>query len=157
MEQILVNGVVLSANYALIALGITLIFGVMNILNFAHGQMFMIGAFMVYYVYGVFGLPYFLGLLAAAAVGAIIGAAFERLFFRRVLKIATREENSMLLAVGTALLLENIALFAFGEKQRGVPPVVTGVYQIFGAYLPASRLLVLVLSAVLVIGLLLFV
>jgi branched-chain amino acid transport system permease protein len=157
MEQILVNGVVLSANYALIALGITLIFGIMNILNFAHGQMFMIGAFMVYYVYGVFGLPYFLGLLAAAAVGAFIGVVFERLFFRRVLKIATREENSMLLAVGTALLLENIALFAFGEKQRGVPPVASGVYQLGGAFLPAGRLLVVVISIALIVGLLLFV
>jgi branched-chain amino acid transport system permease protein len=157
MEQILVNGIVLSANYALIALGIILIFGIMNILNFAHGQMFMIGAFIVYYVYGVFGLPYFLGLLAAAGVGAIIGAAFERLFFRRVLKIATREENSMLLAVGTALLLENIALFAFGEKQRGVPPVASGVYQLGNAFLPAGRLLVVVISIILIVGLLLFV
>jgi branched-chain amino acid transport system permease protein len=157
MEQILVNGVVLSANYALIALGITLIFGIMNILNFAHGQIFMIGAFMVYYVYGVFGLPYFFGLLAAAAVGAFIGAAFERLFFRRVLRIATREENSMLLAVGTALLLENIALFAFGEKQRGVPPVASGVYQLGSAFLPVGRLLVVVISVALIVGLLLFV
>ena len=58
MEQVLVNGVVLSANYALIALGITLIFSIMSLLNFAHGQMFMIGGFMVYYVYGLWGLPY---------------------------------------------------------------------------------------------------
>ena len=65
MEQVLVNGAVLSANYALIALGITLIFSIMSILNFAHGQMFMIGAFMVYYVYGVWKLPYALGLVAA--------------------------------------------------------------------------------------------
>ncbi len=62
MEQVLVNGIVLSANYALIALGITLIFSIMSLLNFAHGQMFMIGGFMVYYVYGVWGLPYGLGL-----------------------------------------------------------------------------------------------
>ena len=63
----------------------------------------------------------------------------------------------MLLAVGTALLLENVALTLFGEKQHGVPPIVTGVYRIFGAYLPASRLLVLVISLALIIGLLLFV
>ena len=50
MEQMLVNGVVLAVNYALIALGITLIFSIMNILNFAHGQMFMIGGFVVYYL-----------------------------------------------------------------------------------------------------------
>jgi branched-chain amino acid transport system permease protein len=141
----------------LIALGLTLIFGIMNFLNFAHGQMYMLGGFAVYYVYGIFGMNYFVALLACALILFVIGVLFETLFFRRVLRIATREENSMLLAVGTALLLENIALFAFGEKQRGVPPVVTGVYQIFGAYLPASRLLVLVLSALMVAALLLFV
>jgi branched-chain amino acid transport system permease protein len=157
LGQIIVNGVVLAANYALIALGLTLIFGIMNFLNFAHGQMYMLGGFVVYYVYFIFGMNYFVALLACALTLFLIGVAFETLFFRRVLRITTREENSMLLAVGTALLLENLALSLFGEKQRGVPPVVTGVYQIFGAYLPASRLLVLVLSAVLVIGLLLFV
>ena len=157
MEQIIVNGVVLAANYALIALGLTLIFGILNFLNFAHGQMYMVGGFVVYYVYAIFGMNYFVALLACALTLFCIGVAFETLFFRRVLRITTREENSMLLAVGTALLLENLALSLFGEKQRGVPPVVTGVYQIFGAYLPASRLLVLMLSALLVIGLLLFV
>lgn len=157
MEQIIVNGIVLSANYALIALGITLIFSIMNLLNFAHGQMFMIGGFMVYYVYGVFGMPYVLGLLAAAVVAGLIGVAFEVLFFRRVVRVATREENSMLLAVGTALLLENLALFAFGEKQRGVPPVVSGVYQIGNAFLPANRAMVVVIALVLIVGLLLFV
>jgi branched-chain amino acid transport system permease protein len=87
----------------------------------------------------------------------VIGVLFERVFFRRVLRVAKREENSMLLAMGTALLLENLALFAFVEKQRGVPPVVAGVYEIFGAYLPASRALVLLLSAVFIAALLLFV
>jgi branched-chain amino acid transport system permease protein len=90
-------------------------------------------------------------------VVGLIGVAFELLFFRRVLRIAKREENSMLLAVGTALLLENIALFAFGEKQRGVPPLIGGVYRIGNAFLPAGRLLVLVLSIVLIVALLLFV
>ncbi len=157
MEQVLINGVVLSANYALIALGITLIFGILGILNFAHGQMFMIGGFMVYYVYAIFGLPYLLALATAAVVVGLVGVAFEVLFFRRVLRIAKREENSMLLAVGTALLLENIALFAFGEKQRGVPPLISGVYRIGDAFLPAGRLLVVVLSFMLIAALLLFV
>ena len=69
-------------------------------------------------------------------------------------KIATREENSMLLAVGTALLLENLALSSFGEKQRDVPPVVSGVFKIGDAFLPAGRLLVMVLALVLIVGLL---
>lgn len=157
MEQILVNGLVLAANYALVALGITLIFGILGILNFAHGQMFMIGGFMVYYVYAIYGMPFALGLLTAAVVVGLIGVAFETLFFRRVLRIAKREENSMLLAVGTALLLENLALFAFGEKQRGVPPVIGGVYRIGEAYLPAGRVLVAIVSIALIAALLLFV
>jgi branched-chain amino acid transport system permease protein len=119
--------------------------------------MFMIGGFMVYYVYAVFDLPYLLALATAAVVVGLIGVAFEVLFFRRVLRIAKREENSMLLAVGTALLLENIALFAFGEKQRGVPPLVGGVYRIGDAFLPTGRLLVVVLAVVLIAVLLLFV
>ena len=93
MEQVLVNGVVLSANYALIALGITLIFSIMSVLNFAHGQMFMIGGFIVYYVYGLWGLPYGLGLLAAALVVGLIGVVFEQFFFRRVQRVATRERK----------------------------------------------------------------
>jgi branched-chain amino acid transport system permease protein len=157
MEQMLVNGVVLAVNYALIALGITLIFSIMNILNFAHGQMFMIGGFVVYYLYGIYHLNYFLSLVAVVAALGVIGYLFETCFFRRMRKVATREENSMLLAVGTALLLENLALSIFGEKQRGVPPVVTGVYRFGSAFLPANRLLVMLLALVLIIGLLLFV
>ena len=157
MEQMLVNGVVLAVNYALIALGITLIFSIMNILNFAHGQMFMVGGFVVYYVYGVYHLNYFVSLVAVVVVLGIIGYCFETFFFRRIRKVATREENSMLLAVGTALLLENLALSIFGEKQRGVPPVVTGVFRFGNAFLPASRLLVMLLALVLIVGLLLFV
>jgi branched-chain amino acid transport system permease protein len=157
LQQVLLNGVVLAGNYALIALGITLIFSIMNILNFAHGQMFMLGGFVVYYLYGLFGVNYFVSLIAVVVVLGAIGWCFETFFFRRMRKTATREENSMLLAVGTALLLENIALSGFGEKQRGVPPVVTGVFRIGDAFLPAGRLLVMVLAIFLIVGLLLFV
>jgi len=157
MTQVLLNAVILSSTYALIALGITLIFSIMNVLNFAHGQMYMIGGFVVYYVYGQYHWPFALGLVVAALGVGLIGVVFEAVFFRRVRRIAKREENSMLLAVGTALLLENVALFAFGEKERGVPDVVEGVYRIGGAFLPAQRLLVLGVALVLIAGLLTFV
>ncbi len=157
MTQVIVNGLVLSANYALIALGITLIFSIMRILNFAHGQMYMIGGFVVYYLYGVFGWNYFIALIAAALILAIIGAAFEKFLFRRVLAKSTREENSMLLAVGSALLLESLALLVFGEKQRGVPPIADGVIFIFDAYLPVARLIVFLFSLVFIAALLSFV
>jgi len=128
MLQVLINGLVLGCVYALVALGLTMVFSIMRVVNFAHGQMYMLGGFVVYYLYGEFHWPFFVALPAAALALALVGAAFNRFFFQPVLANATREENSMLMAVGTALLLENLALTAFGEKQRGVPDVVDGTF-----------------------------
>ncbi len=162
MIQVLINGAVLGAVYALIALGLTMVFSIMRVVNFAHGQMYMLGAFVVYYVYGEFGVPFWLALPAAAATLAVVGVAFNRFFFQPVLATATREENSMLMAVGTALLLENLALTVFGEKQRGVPPVVDGAF-VFGdvaeggAILTYPNAMVATLAVVAILGLLAFV
>ena len=157
MEQILVNGLVSGSIYALIALGLTLIFGIMRVVNFAHGQMYMLGGFGVYYLYAEAGLPYPVALLLSTLSVALVGVAFELLFFRRVMRISKREENTMLLAMGTALFLENAALLVFGEKQRGVPPFVDGVLMIGDAYLPTARLLVMASAIVLVGALMAFV
>ena len=71
MTQVLVNGLVVGMTYALIALGLTIIFSIMNVVNFAHGQLYMFGGFIVYYLKVIFGLPYFVALLAAfLGVGA---------------------------------------------------------------------------------------
>ncbi len=152
----LVNGLILGANYALMALGITLIFAILGILNFAHGQMYVLGGFVTYYLYGVFGLHYLLALPAAAATVALVGIVFERLCFRPVLRTTTREESTMLLAAGTALLLDSVALVVFGEKQRGVPPIVPGVYQVFGAFVPAGRVVIFGFALALIGAFLLF-
>ena len=86
MEQILANGVYLGSQYAMIALGLTLIFALMNVLNFAHGQMYVIGGFVTYYIYGQLGLPFVLGLVASCVTLAIIGALIEKYLFGPVLK-----------------------------------------------------------------------
>jgi branched-chain amino acid transport system permease protein len=158
MLQIITNGLMLGTSYALIALGLTLIFGIMNIVNFAHGQMYMIGSFVVYYLYGVYHWNFFLALLMCILVLAVIGAIFERFFFRRFQRLSTRGESSMLLALGTALLLQNIALVAFGEKNRGVPPLIDDIYNLGGlVFIPGNRVVVFVVSLVLMILLLLFI
>jgi branched-chain amino acid transport system permease protein len=159
MTQVLINGLILGSCYALIALGLTLVFSIMRVVNFAHGQMYMLGAFVVYYLYGEYHMPYWLALLGAGLVLAAVGVIFNRFFFQPVLARAKREENSMLLAVGTALLLENLALTMFGEKHRGVPAIIDGVHVIGDAeaFVPHGRLLVAVLAIALIVFLLLFV
>ena len=86
MEQVLANGLYLGAQYALIALGLTLIFALMNVLNFAHGQMYVLGGFVTYTVYGKLQFPFVLALLASALTLAIVGALFEKLLFRTVIR-----------------------------------------------------------------------
>src|SRR5262249_19252484 len=98
MEQVVVNGLYLGAQYALIALGLTLIFSLMNVLNFAHGQMYVLGGFVTYAIYGQLGLPFSLAVLVSGLTLAVVGALFERFLFRTVMRRSVREESTMLLA-----------------------------------------------------------
>lgn len=156
MEQVIVNGAILGMNYALIALGLTLIFAIMGVLNFAHGQMYVLGGFITYYVVSQLGLGFFVGLIASVVVLGLVGLLFERAFFRRVMRTAAREESTMLLAVGTAQLLESVILIVFREKQRSIPAVVSGVYEVFGMYIPAGRAFVFGVAFVALVTFILF-
>lgn len=157
MEQVLVNGLYLGAQYALIALGLTLIFSLMNVLNFAHGQMYVLGGFVTYTVVSQFGLPFTVGLLASGVALAIIGALVERFLFRSVIRNSKREESTMLLAAGIAFFLDAVILLAFGEKQRGLPKIVDGVLNWdFVIIMPYDRILIGALALALVAVFILF-
>lgn len=143
MEQILANGVYLGAQYALIALGLTLIFALMNVLNFAHGQMYVIGGFVTYTIYAQLGLPYIAGLAASAITLAVVGALIEKYLFRPIIRRSKREESTMLLAAGIAFFLDAVILLLFGEKQRGVPKIINGVLNWdFRLIMPYDRILI---------------
>lgn len=147
MEQIIVNGMYLGAQYALIALGLTLIFSLMNVLNFAHGQMYVLGGFVTYTIYGQLGLPYVLALVLTAITLAVVGAAVEKFLFRPVILRSKHEESTMLLAAGLAFFLDAVILLLFGEKQRGVPKLLDGVFNWdFRIIMPYDRLLIFLLA-----------
>jgi branched-chain amino acid transport system permease protein len=128
MEQVIVNGLYLGAQYALIALGLTLIFALMNVLNFAHGQMYVLGGFVTYTMYGRIGVPFVAALFVTGVTLAAIGALIEKFLFRPVIKRTEREEGTMMLAAAVAFFFDAIILLLFGEKQRGVPKIVSGVF-----------------------------
>ncbi len=153
MEQILANGVYLGSQYAMIALGLTLIFALMNVLNFAHGQMYVVGGFVTYIIYGQLGLPFVLALFISCLTLAIIGALIEKFLFAPVIKRSSREESTMLLAAGIAFLLDALILLIFGEKQRGVPKIVDGVFNYdFRLIMPYDRILICVLAILSIVG-----
>ena len=157
MEQIIANGLYLGAQYALIALGLTLIFSLMNVLNFAHGQMYVFGGFVTYTVVAQFGLPFIVGLIVSAVVLALMGAAIEKFLFRPVIRRSKRDESTMLLAAGIAFFLDAVILLLFGEKQRGVPKVVNGVFNWdMRLIMPYDRILIAALAVALIVGFILF-
>ena len=153
MEQILANGLYLGAQYALIALGLTLIFSLMNVLNFAHGQMYVFGGFVTYTVVAQWGLPFIVGLFASAVILAIMGALIEVFLFRPVIRKSKRDESTMLLAAGIAFFLDAVILLIFGEKQRGVPKIVDGVFNWdMRLIMPYDRILIGVLAIGMIVG-----
>ena len=157
MEQVVANGLYLGSQYAMIALGLTLIFALMNVLNFAHGQMYVIGGFVTYTIYGQFGLPFIVALLASCATLAILGALIEKFLFGPVIRRSSREESTMLLAAGIAFLLDAVILLAFGEKQRGVPKIVSGVFNWdFRIIMPYDRILICVLAVLSIVAFITF-
>ena len=156
MEQVIANGFYLGAQYALIALGLTLIFALMNVLNFAHGQMYVLGGFITYTVYGQLGLPFVVALLASGVTLAVIGALMEKYLFRTVIKRSHREESTMLLAAATAFFFDAVMLLVFGEKQRGVPKIVKGVFNTDGLIMPYDRIAVGALAVVFIAAFILY-
>ncbi len=148
MEQVIVNGLYLGAQYALIALGLTLIFALMNVLNFAHGQMYVLGGFVTYTVYGQLHLPFVVALIASSVTLAVLGALIEKFLFRTVIRRSKREESTMLLAAAIAFLFDAVILIVFGEKGHGVPKILNGVLNTGAIIIPYDRILVGVLAAV---------
>jgi branched-chain amino acid transport system permease protein len=157
MEQIIVNGLYLGAQYALIALGLTLIFSLMNVLNFAHGQMYVLGGFVTYTVVAQFKMPFIVGLIAAAVILAVVGALVEKYLFAPVIKKSKREESTMLLAAGIAFLLDAIILLVFGEKQRGLPKIIDGVFNWdFIIIMPYDRIVIGFVAIAMIVTFILF-
>lgn len=155
--QIFANFLMLALFYSLIALGLALIFGVMEVLNFAHGQMYMLGGFVVYYFYGQYHFNFFVALILCGIFLGALGLLFERFLFRRVGGVEkVTGTGSFLLAIGTALFLEEGALRAFGEKGYGVPSIFSDIISLGTASIPGDRLMVIILSVLLILALIYF-
>src|SRR5690554_1376291 len=102
--QQLINGISLGSIYALIALGYTMVYGIIKLINFAHGDVFMIGAFVGFYAITGWGLSFFPALLLTMAVCSVLGVVIERVAYRR-LRNSTRIA-ALITAIGVSLLIE---------------------------------------------------
>ncbi|MDD4775666.1 MAG: branched-chain amino acid ABC transporter permease [Syntrophomonas sp.] len=117
--QQLVNGLSLGAIYALIALGYTMVYGIIKLINFAHGDVMMVGAFVGYFSVTLLGTNILVAMLAAMAVCAFLGVIIEKVAYRP-LRNATRIA-SLITAIGVSFLLEYLTIFLIGPNQKVFP------------------------------------
>ena len=150
LVQTVVNGLMVGMIYVLMAIGFTMVFGIMRIVNFAHGEFYMAGAFLFAILYGSNGMPFAVSVLLAVGATALLGLLMERVVFR---KFRGNELNGMIASVGVALILQNSALLMWGSSARTVPPVISGVLSVGGIVFPWSRLVVIIGAIVAVVSL----
>jgi branched-chain amino acid transport system permease protein len=151
--QSTVIGLSVGSIYILMALGLTLMFGMMHIINFAHGAIYMLGAFVIYYFFAQWGTPYFLSFVLAMVLLGGFGFCVERYIYRTV-KGGIEPTLVALLALTT--FLQAAGYPVFGPLDKDVPSVFTGTHNILGVSVSVERLVIIPAAAVLVLALYLF-
>lgn len=155
LEQILqqlANGLILGSVYALLALGYTMVYGIIKLINFAHGDIYMIGAFMGYYLINTLHLNFFVALILSMVGTAILGVVIEFLAYRP-LRNSTRIA-ALITAIGVSFLLEYGMVFFVGANTRSFPQVIETVrYTIGPVSISNIQLMILGISILLMVGL----
>jgi branched-chain amino acid transport system permease protein len=118
IAQSVFDGIMLGGVYGLVAIGLTLIFGVMRIVNFSHGALMMLGMYVSYWLFALFGLSPYLSIPVSALVMFLVGAGIQRFIMERSLHAP--EQNQLLITLGIMLFLQNFALLFFHGDFRSV-------------------------------------
>ena len=148
--QQLVNGVSLGSIYALIALGYTMVYGIIKLINFAHGDVFMLGAFIGFYAIARWEMHFIPALILAMVLCAVIGVIIERVAYKR-LRNATRIA-ALITAIGVSLLIEYTVIFFRGASPEAYPTVIGNAkIEIFGAQISVQAIVILAISLVLML------
>jgi branched-chain amino acid transport system permease protein len=138
-EQIAVNGLLSGLIYVIMALGFTLIFGIMRIVNFAHGEFYMLGAVIVLVLFGRLGWPFFLAVAAGGVVSGLFGVIVERVLFRR---IVGDEMAGMIMSLAIGIVLQSLALIVLGPSEQTVTRPFSGTWGLGNAMVPWDRTIV---------------
>ncbi len=155
--QQIINGLVLGSIYALVALGYTMVYGIMGLINFAHGEVVMIGAMVaLFFIKAFSGLPVVillpLALGAAVCVCMAIGFSIERIAYRplrRAPKLAP-----LITAIGISIILQHLAMLIWGRNYHAFPPVIpVSAHEILGATITSLQVFIVLIAAAMMAGL----
>lgn len=155
ISQAFLNGLMLGAIYVVTALGLTLVFGIMHIVNFAHGEIYMLGAYAMWLLFASLHLNYFLALILSMIVMFALGTLLEGVFFARFPGRAGLFK-SLIVCLGLMAIAPNSISIGFSPLGKSLPTVFKGTQHFFGVHFTNERLMAILFSAVLVIALFLF-
>lgn len=151
--QLILNGIMIGATYGLIVSGLTLVFSIMRIINFAHGELYMLGGFITYYLFAVAKVPYAVTLFVAALSLGLLGLILERLIFR---PFRGHLLGAFIVSLGLSRFLQNFAQQAFGLTEKSIPSTFTGKFVVGSVFFPAERMAIVLISIAILICLHMF-
>jgi branched-chain amino acid transport system permease protein len=149
--QQLLNGAIIGSSYALLAVGLTLIFGIMRIVNFAHGEFYMIGGVICFYLIHALHLNYFVALVLAVLLAMAIGALLERSILRWLKDQSI--DSTIIVTIGLSVFIQNVVLLAIGPVPKSIPSPFSNVPVTLGAltFTPV-QLFVMIVTGLVIIG-----
>lgn len=149
MQQ-MVNGIALGSIYALIALGYTMVYGIIKLINFAHADIYMMGAFMGYYLIVGVGLNIFVAMLLSMLFSSLMGVIIERVAYKP-LRGSTRVA-ALITAIGVSYFLQNMMIYFLGPEVRAFPaPIETKIFKIGNIIVNSKQLFVVAITVALMI------
>jgi branched-chain amino acid transport system permease protein len=151
------NGLVLGSMYALYACGVTLIWGTMRMLNFAHGEYYMLGGYILYFATTLLHVPPVVGVLIAVGGGFLLGVMSERVILHPLLNKPGWDVSPFVATMGVSIFLQNFALKVWGERYKNVPYFVEGTMDLLGLRIAYQRILILVVAVVVISAFMLFI
>lgn len=150
--QLLINGVSVGAGYAMVAVGLSLIFGILEVVNFAQGEFYMVGAYVAWFVCGKLGFSYIFGILAAAAAVGILGGVTERFAIRPLLRRAW--QLPIIATFGISLILQNGAIVTLTATPKSFTTFFSGrSIHFLGCMISTQRVLIIGVSAMIFLAL----
>lgn len=157
--QVLSAGLIMGSIYALVAVGLNLIYGTMRLLNIAHGELIMLGAYTTYWLYTLFGVSPLLSMILVIFLSAIIGLVVCRIIFLPIIKtstsVAVLESNSLLIFIGISIIFTNVASLLWTADLRGYS-YMTEVVLVAGVPIMTNRLLAFGISLLVCVACFLF-
>lgn len=149
--QYLINGISLGSVYAIIALGYTMVYGIAKMLNFAHGDVIMVGAFTIFYAVSTQGLPPILGILLAVILCTVLGMTIEYIAYRP-LRQAASSLAVLITAIGVSYFLQNVALLIFGANTKAFSSVVniSAIRLMGGQLILSGETIVTIISCIII-------